>query len=453
MEVSLLAGSGAHATVPAAQADRTAALLVIQEMLATAQLLPVGAPSLTQVPDTRKQGPDVAAPEADQDARRGPSRSASDAAAALNSLPAGRQQQPHAADTKPSEGPQETSSKPAVGRPCAAAAKTLKVGLELEGLHASFDAEAIFAACQIAADVKAVQAVLAAPVVAARVSLPSTEPAPASERSEPPSPAAASPAAAKWKATVAAATGKAAAAAKGMPHASPRGSPKKASRAPKLDLQLAVRLGDLRGDMWLADDVCWGVHIGAVTAAYASRCVVVERVTLTLHDAPLIHLAAAVATVQLPGALEPAAPDADPWAAFGSAEAEDAADLGRVLTGGSLVAASPLAEAAADEHAELEVASHVDSQVTDLTLDDGERTLSRQTTAMSTRWQDIAEMGSGSEVGEDATPMKRVESGPSLTDPLPQRPFGLGLERLPAAYLRAGLTAWADGLAMQVCND
>ena len=420
------------------KAERTASLLVIQEMLATAQLLPeIGTPASHEQEAQKKQG-EEAALEVDQDARRNPSRSASDAAAALN-----MSQQ---AEVKPSEGRQETSANAAGGRPRGAAVKRLKVGVELEGLHASFDAEAVFAACQIAVDAKAVQDMLAAPADAALASPASVELAPVSERSEPPSPAAASPAA-KWKATVAAATGKGAPAAKASPRA-----PVKKVPAAKLDLQLAARLGDLRGDMWLSDDVCWGIHIGAVTAAYASRCAVVERVTLTLNNAPLIHLAAAVAAVQLPGKLEPAAPAADPWAAFGGAEAGDAADLGRVLTGGSLVAASPLAEAAADEHAALETASHVGSQVTDLTLDDGDRTLSRQTTAMSARWQDIAEMGSGSEVG-DATPMKQVEPGPVLTGPLPQRPFGQGLERLPAAYRRAGLTAWAGDLATQVCGN
>ena len=84
-------------------------------------------------------------------------------------------------------------------------------------------------------------------------------------------------------------------------------------------------------------------------------------------------------------------------------------------------------------------------QVTVLTMDDmTERTLSRQNTSMSARWQDIAEMGSGSEVG-DATPLKRPPEGPAFTPlPPPQRPFGLGLERLPGAYRRAGLAAWAE---------
>lgn len=86
-----------------------------------------------------------------------------------------------------------------------------------------------------------------------------------------------------------------------------------------------------------------------------------------------------------------------------------------------------------------------------------ERTLSRQNTSMSAHWQDVAEMGSGSEVG-DATPLKRPPEEAAFTPrPLPQRPFGLGLERLPAAHRRAGLAAWAEDSATlsvaQVCGS
>lgn len=335
-------------------------LLVIQEVLSTAQLLTEDAQPASH--DTQKAGTKPAAPDIDQDARKAPSRSTSDAAAVLGTSTAARSQQQQQsaplAEAKPAEGGQE--AKVAGGRARGSAAKALKVGVELEGLHASFEAEAVFAACRIAADVKAVRDLLISPTNTHQQPLISP-----TVQSEPSSPAGAAPSpAAKWKATVAAATGKSAAATKAAtPHASPRAPPKKPPRAPKLALQLAARLADLRADMWLSDDVCWGVHIGAVTAAYAPRCAVVEQVTLTLNDAPLITLAAAVAAVQLPGILEPAAPEADPWAVFSAAEGESVADLGRLLTGGSLVAASPLAEAAADQHAALEVASHA-SQVT-----------------------------------------------------------------------------------------
>jgi len=85
-------------------------------------------------------------------------------------------------------------------------------------------------------------------------------------------------------------------------------------------------------------------------------------------------------------------------------------------------------------------------QITDLTLEDDQRTLSRQNTSMSARWRDIAEMGSASDAG-DTTPTKRPHGGASAASarlPLPQRPFGLALEHLPAAYCRAGLDAWAE---------
>ena len=334
-------------------------LLVIQEVLSTVQLLSDGAQPAR---DIKSLAAKPAAPETDQDARKAPVRSTSDASAVLGGSTAARSQQlqqQHSGalvEAKPAEGAQEAGAKPAGGRARGSAAKTLKVGVELEGLHASFEAEAVFAACHIAADVKAVQDLLISPTPADQQLLMSP-----TEQSEPSTPAGSAPSpAAKWKATVAAATAKSAAA---TPHASPRAPPKKPPRAPKLALQLAARLGDLRADMWLSDDVCWGVHIGAVTAAYAPRCVVVERVTLTLNQAPLITLAAAVAAVQLPGVLDPAAPEADPWAAFAAVEGETVADLGRLLIGSGPVAASPIAEAAEDEHAALEVASHA-SQVT-----------------------------------------------------------------------------------------
>ncbi len=353
------AGSGACLS----EEDRSAALLVVQEVLATAQLLPeavqIAAVQEQDIP--RKQpGADssLTVPEADFEARRGPSRSVSDAAAALSGVSGARQHQAgQTAQGRTQEGPQDSGAHVAGGRARAAAAKVLKVGVELEGLRASFEAEAVFAACSIAADVKAVQDSLAGPAEAAAPAAAAVvETAPSSEPTTP---------AAKWRATVAAATGKSVVSA-GAASSRGGGPRKDRPRAPpKLDLQLAARLADVQADMWLSEQVCWGIHIGAVTAAYAPRCAVLESLTLTLNEAPIVHLGAAVATVQLPGVLPSAAPEADAWALFGSAEAEAAADgLGRLLTGGSLVTASPLAEAAAgDEHAALETASHVDSQV------------------------------------------------------------------------------------------
>lgn len=65
---------------------------------------------------------------------------------------------------------------------------------------------------------------------------------------------------------------------------------------------------------------------------------------------------------------------------------------------------------------------------------------------MSARWRDIAEMGSASDAG-DTTPTKQPRGGGSPAAArllMPQRPFGLALEQLPAAYRRAGLDAWAE---------
>lgn len=352
-----LAGSGACLS----EAEQSAALLVIQEVLATAQLLPEAVQTAAaQEQDTPRKQPgadsSVTAPEADSEARRGPARSASDAAAPLSGVGAARQQQAgQTGHTRTQEGPQDLGARVAGGRARPVATKVLKVGVELEGLRASFQAEAVFAACSIAADVKAARDLLAGPAEAAAPAAAAiSETTPSSEPTTP---------AAKWRATVAAATGKSVASTGAA--SSRGGARKERPRAPKLDLQLAARLADVQADMWLSEQVCWAVHIGAVTAAYAPRCAVVESLTLTLNEAPIIHLGAAVATVQLHGVLPSAALEADAWALFGSAEAEAAADgLGRLLTGGSLVAASPLAEAAAgDEHAAVETASHVDSQV------------------------------------------------------------------------------------------
>ena len=81
---------------------------------------------------------------------------------------------------------------------------------------------------------------------------------------------------------------------------------------------------------------------------------------------------------------------------------------------------------------------------------DETRTLSRQGTSTSSRWRDIANMGPAADL-RDPSPVKRADdSGPVPLLQVPQRPFGSGLENLPAAYKRAGLGFWATDSAPEV---
>ena len=73
---------------------------------------------------------------------------------------------------------------------------------------------------------------------------------------------------------------------------------------------------------------------------------------------------------------------------------------------------------------------------------DETRTLSRQGTSLSSRWRDIADMAAAD--AREPSPLKGADySGPLPPLQTPQRPFGSGLEGLPAAYKRAGLGFWA----------
>ncbi len=68
---------------------------------------------------------------------------------------------------------------------------------------------------------------------------------------------------------------------------------------------------------------------------------------------------------------------------------------------------------------------------------------------MSSRWRDIADMASAEL--QEPSPLKQTDfSGPLPSLRTPQRPFGSGLEGLPAAYKRAGLGSWATELASEV---
>lgn len=427
-------------------------LLVIQEVLASAKVLEDAADKAQpQQEQTRQQQEDPGLAQSlhspSGSSRPNEHRASSDASATPRS----------------SEQKQSSSSGPAQAKSSmkadTAAQKCAKVGVELEGLRIIFSAEAVFAALQIAADVTAVQDSLRPTETAPHPTASAIEqPGTTSMANEASTPKAASAklsrrdslAAVKWRATVAAATGKTVSAQGYTPRRHP---PSK----PRLDIRFDACLSDMQAEMWLSDQVTWGMHIASFAASYAARCAVIEGVTLLLNHAPLIRLGAAVAAGHLPGFLEEAAPLSSPWVILGKPEAAAAARLGRALVGGSLVEASPVAEEAAEgEHlVGLESASQMGSIITDVTFDDDARTLSRQDTSMSSRWQEIADMGSASEAG-DASPLRLEEGTPERAGPRPQRPFGAGLERLGAAYQRAGLPNWADDLNKpadaQVCT-
>ena len=306
----------------------TVPLLVIQEVLATAQLLK----------------PDQATPPAPPLPRAGSSGELPGQAAAKE------QQQPQKDARSSSRGTAETGSYQA-----------LEIGVELDGLRATFDAEAVFAACQIAADVQAVrQAISASAGPAASSEAGGLEPLaeqPAStEEAAAPSP--------RKAARMVSAGSSGAAGRKPARKASAQQQAKQAL----VDVRLKARASDLAGEFALSEQVCWGVRVGAVSYTLAPRCAVVERCALALNQAPLLRLGAAVATLQLPGKLEAAPPEQCPWALFAAAAAADGSgssctgDLGRMLTGGSCLAAAPDASAAdIDSAAEAEDAQPTDA--------------------------------------------------------------------------------------------
>lgn len=234
------------------------------------------------------------------------------------------------------------------GKQKAPARKLIKAGLELEGLKAIFDAEAIFAACQIAADAVAMHERLA----------PQRTPAAQAQQvsaAAGPLPSLGSPGQELKQA--------------GPTAAAP---PKKAGpslKSSKYELVVSARLSDLQGEARLSELVSWGVHVQTVSAALGPRCAVIERATLSLNSAQLISLGAAVVTAHIPGVLEEPAPESSPWLIF--AKAEGAEDLGRALTGAILPPSArtlPFPERTPDfdESSLLESASHMNSIVTDL---------------------------------------------------------------------------------------
>ena len=248
------------------------------------------------------------------------------------------------------------------GKQKAPARKLIKAGLELEGLKAIFDAEAIFAACQIAADAVAMHERLA----------PQRTPAAQAQQvsaAAGPLPSLGSPGQELKQA--------------GPTAAAP---PKKAGpslKSSKYELVVSARLSDLQGEARLSELVSWGVHVQTVSAALGPRCAVIERATLSLNSAQLISLGAAVVTAHIPGVLEEPAPESSPWFIF--SKAEGAEDLGRALTGAILPPSArtlPFPERTPDfdESSLLESASHMNSIVTDL---DAEGKISYATPCLS----------------------------------------------------------------------
>ena len=241
--------------------------------------------------------------------------------------------------------------------------KLIKAGLELEGLRAAFNEEAVFAACQIAADVASMTQALA------------PQPAPVAEQQ---------PIGAAERPSEGAQTSPRKHpqpdAQQGRPAVRANGQQKKAAgKNGKYVLELSARLSDLQAEVRLSEAVCWGVHVQTVSASYGARCLVVERVMLSLNSARLISLGAAVATVHLPGVLEAPDPENSPWLTIPAAE--NAEDLGRALTGAILPPSArmePEPERLHDfDESLLESASLMNSMVTDLDGEDDSRTLSR----------------------------------------------------------------------------
>ena len=241
--------------------------------------------------------------------------------------------------------------------------KLIKAGLELEGLRAAFNEEAVFAACQIAADAASMAQAL------------TPQPAPAAEQQ---------PIGAAERPSEGAQTSPRKHiqpdAQQARPAVRAGGQQKKAAaKSGKFVLELSARLSDLQAEVRLSEAVCWGVHVQTVSASYGARCLVVERVMLSLNSARLISLGAAVATVHLPGVLEAPDPENSPWLTIPAAE--NAEDLGRALTGAILPPSArmePEPERLHDfDESLLESASLMNSMVTDLDGEDDSRTLSR----------------------------------------------------------------------------
>ena len=304
-------------------------LLALQEIMATVQL---------------QDTPDIAAsPPASEGAAGQPDNKQAMRGAASNA------RSPAASDptrsTGSGQGRKQAPPSPSVKQK-AQGPKRIKAGLELDGLRAVFDAEAVFAACQIAGDAVAMHSKLAAQ------GRPVAEELQASAAASL-VPILGSPGGQEPKQAVSAAPLK-------------RAGP--SQKRHKYEMEVRARLSDLQGEARLSELVCWGVTVQTVSAALGPRCAVIERVALSLNSAQLISLGAAVLTAHIPGVLEKATPEDCAWPAF--PRAEGAEDLGRALTGPILPPSArpgPFLERNPDyDESMIESASLMNSMVTDL---------------------------------------------------------------------------------------
>ena len=225
--------------------------------------------------------------------------------------------------------------------------KLIRAGLELEGLRAVLDTEAVFAACQIAVDAVAVHEKLVPEQRLAQEQQASAAAGPINSLGSP-----------RQELKQA-----------GSMPAAPLRMAGPSLKSSKFELEVSARLSDLQGEARLSETVCWGVHVQAVSAALGPRCAVIERAALSLNSAQLISLGTAVLTAHVPGILEEPSPDNSPWLLF--SRAEGAEDLGRAMTGAILpprARAEPYPDRSPDydESSLLESASHMNSVVTDL---------------------------------------------------------------------------------------
>ena len=226
--------------------------------------------------------------------------------------------------------------------------KLIRAGLELEGLRAVFDAEAVFAACQIAEDAVAVHEQL--------------------ESAQRPAAQGQQASAAAGPNTSLGSPEQELKQAGSMP-AAPLKRAGPSLKSSKYELEVSARLSDLQGEARLSETICWGVRVQAVSAALGPRCAVVDHVALSLNSAQLITLGAAVLTAHVPGVFKEPSPEKSPWLLL--SRAESAEDLGRALTG-AILPPRPRAEPYPDrtpdfdESSLLDSASHMNSIVTDL---------------------------------------------------------------------------------------
>ena len=311
-------------------------LLALQDILATVQLQ--DAPIPTHPLPAPASESAAGQPEPEQAVQGAPSNGRN---------PAGADPK---RSTEDSQGARHAALSPS-GKQKAPARKLIKAGMELEGLRAVFDPEAVFAACQIAADAVAMHEKLAP-------QQPPAAPQQQVSAAAGPLPSLGSPGQEPKQAGPTAAA-----------------LPRKAGPSPKsskYELEVSARLSDLQGEARLSELVCWGVHVQTVSAALGPRCAVIERATLSLNSAQLISLGAAVVTAHIPGVLEEPSAESSPWLIF--SKAEGAEDLGRALTGAILppsARAQPFPERTPDfdESSLLDSASHMNSIVTDLDAD------------------------------------------------------------------------------------